>query len=90
MKYKANLIVCFAHVRYIIDLALTLALAHFIFAMSTWHGKLITFLLLTEITVSYSIKLLGRDYLNEFLDKLYKESSNDRKEERSPFEGSPE
>lgn len=90
MKYKAHVIVGFAYLRYLVTVSIVLAFVHFMYSISPLHAKIIVILTLTELVASYSIKLLGRDYLNEFLDKLYKESNNERKEEGSSFEGNAE
>lgn len=75
MNLKPIAIVAFSYLRDLLLIALFATLVHFIYTVSKFHAILLIVLNLTYYVTSYSIRLIGRDYLNEFYTKISEEKN---------------
>lgn len=80
MKLKPYVIVGFTYLQYLLLLGLFATFIHFMYTQSKIHALILIGFNLTYLVSGYSIRVIGRDYLNEFYAKLSKENFNGKEE----------
>lgn len=75
MNFRPVIIVAFSYLKDVLLIALFATLVHFVYTVSKFHAILLVVLNLTYYVTSYSIRLIGRDYLNEFYTKISEEKN---------------
>lgn len=79
MKLKAYAIIAFSYLRFIVLFAIYSTFLHLIYSISKTHAILLLVLNLTFLVTEYSIKLIGRDYLNEFYTKISEDKDGEKR-----------